>query len=308
MKGAKPLAGGVSICCPSHDERNASCSVRTGPDGTIQLKCHACDLAGDALTLIGAAYGLSTRTDFREILALGAELGGQLALAQEIRSGERATDRKPLPAPQPGPERDYPPFDEVSRLWLEAVRVSSDVEAWEHLRGRGIDPESVDGHGLARVVEPAAKLPQWARYGRRSWHETGHRLLVPVFAVDGQRLSVRAWRIVDGDTPKRLPPAGHRASPLVMANRGGWLMLAGRASPRELVIAEGEPDFLTAATTWDCPTLGIVSGSWTESFARRIPSRTEVHLMPHRDEAGDRYAAQVIESLGDRCPVRRLVA
>lgn len=308
LKGSKKQIAGVSICCPAHPEHNPSCSVTLGPDGTVRVRCFGCDFAGDGLSLIAQTYGLSLRADFREVLALGAELGGQLALAQELRSGRAATDRKPLPAPPPEPERDYPPLDEVRALLEDATPVSADADAWEALRGRAIDPWVTDERRLARVLGPKTKLPPWARYGRRTWVETDHRLLVPVVDHDGKLRSVRAWRLGEGDTPKRLPPAGCRASGLVMANREARAMLRGSACPLELVIAEGEPDFVTSATSWLCAVIGIVSGSWNDEFARRIPGRTEVHIVTHRDEAGDRYAATIADTLGERCPVRRLVA
>ncbi len=53
--GSKSQAGGVIIRCPFHDERNASCSVTVGPDGTIRFRCHSCDATGDAFHLIAKA-------------------------------------------------------------------------------------------------------------------------------------------------------------------------------------------------------------------------------------------------------------
>ena len=76
-RAAKRQQGGrgAIICCPAHNERNPSCSVTLGPDGTIRVRCFACGFAGDALSLIAAAHGLRTRgDDYRRVLALGAGL------------------------------------------------------------------------------------------------------------------------------------------------------------------------------------------------------------------------------------------
>ena len=73
LKGAKAQAGGLSVRCPVHKEHNPSCSVTNGPDGTVRVRCFGCDFSGDGLTLIAQVYGLSLRSDFREVLALGAE-------------------------------------------------------------------------------------------------------------------------------------------------------------------------------------------------------------------------------------------
>ena len=80
-----------------------------------------------------------------------------------------------------------------------------------------------------------------------------------------------------------------------------------------VVICEGVPDWIKAATSWsdgaeDVPAVfGIVAGSWTPEIAARVPTRTRVVICTHDDPAGDRYAAQIAETLRERCPeLRRL--
>lgn len=301
----KRQARGVIVCCPAHGERDPSCSVTLGPDGTIRVRCFACDFSGDALTLIATRYGLSTSTDFREVLTTGAELAGHRVLADEIREGAERTERRPVPAPTPVADVEYPDAAEVQALWQSATPVNEDVEASGLLVSRRIDPDAVTALDLARVVGPT--LPRFATYGGRSWATTGHRMVVRAWSSTGCLASVRAWRVRDGATPKRLPPSGHKAAELVQANRLAWSMLAGRACPMRLMVVEGEPDFLVAATTFgrDDAVIGIGSGSWTADFACRVPTGTRVYVATHADAAGDRYAAAVIESLGDRCPTWR---
>ena len=91
-----------------------------------------------------------------------------------------------------------------------------------------------------------------------------------------------------------------------------------------IVIAEGEPDAWTWATvqrrrrwarereagtnrgaTW--AVFGVIAGSWTPEIAARIPDGAEVVIRVHNDPAGDRYAAQIIETLASRCRVSRSV-
>ena len=85
-------------------------------------------------------------------------------------------------------------------------------------------------------------------------------------------------------------------------------MLRRWVSPLRLFIVEGEPDFLVTATTFarGDAVIGIGSGSWTKEFQRRIPLRTRVYVATHPDDAGDRYAEQVIETLGTRRAIWRL--
>lgn len=301
LQGAKPQAGdGISVCCPVHGEKNPSCSVTRGPDGTVRVKCFACDFATDALGLIAHVEGLSLRSDFREVLARGAELAGHLSLRDEIMRGQAIPERQRVAAPEPAPVAEFPPQSEVEALWRSGVPTCSDPDAWEYLRSRGFEPERLDEARLAVALPQDTKTPPWASYARQSWVATGHRLLVPMWDEHGRMVTVRAWRIVDGDSPKRLPPKGHRATGCVMANALALGMLRGQVCPWQLEIVEGEPDFLTACLAYQRAVVGINNGSWTEAIARRIPNGTKVIINTHHDEAGERYADQVVETLGNR--------
>lgn len=307
LEGSKRQARGLMIRCPSHGEKNPSCSVTTGPDGTVRARCFGCDWSADALGMVAFAFGLSCSTDFREVLAIGAEVAGQIALAEEIRDGQKRVERPRIAPPEPQPEPEYPPVEEVRALWESAVQVNYAGSALRMLRGRGIDFSALAEEGLARVIRDAQLLPRWAAYGARSWVETGHTLILPSFDATGALRSVRAWRVIEGDTPKRLPPKGCKAAELVNANRLGVMMLKRLFCPLRLWIVEGEPDLLTSATTFarSDAVIGIGSGSWSEAFARRVPRGTEVVIATHPDEAGDRYAEHVIETLGEQCPTLR---
>jgi len=303
LEGSKAQATGLSVRCPWHAEKDPSCSVTLGPDGTIRARCFGCDTRGDALSLISAVYGLDLRSDFREILAMGAEIGGHLVLRDEILGGKAIPDRKPVPQPEPMPAVDYPDAAEVGALWGNAGPVWGDADSWEYVRERGWDPDAADATGAVRVIAPDAALPNWARYRGRTWVETGHRMLTPVYDSRGVMRSVRAWRIDADeaiDAPKRLPPGGHRASGLGMANRWAWHMLRHESCPLRLYIVEGEPDFVTACIAWPADAiLGIVSGSWSKDFADAIPRGTKVTIATHADDAGERYAEQISVTLKD---------
>jgi 5S rRNA maturation endonuclease (ribonuclease M5) len=82
-------------------------------------------------------------------------------------------------------------------------------------------------------------------------------------------------------------------------------MLRGITRPGQVVIVEGEPDFLSWCMRTEDPVIGIGSGWWTQDFADRVPERAEVILRTHDDEAGERYAARVAETLGERAIVWR---
>lgn len=307
LKGAQISGQGCVICCPAHGDRTPSCSVTIGRDGTLRFRCFGCQATGDVLTLVAAVHDLDVRGDFREVLLAAAELAGLSNVVDELNDRKPYTPR-PLPAlPEPGPERDYPPAAEVEALWGLAGSVAMDPEAGGHLVGRGLDARAVASLDLLRAIPPSAVQPGWASYRGRRWTESGHRMIARVFDATGACRSLRSWRVA-GDAPaKRLPPAGHKATGLVLANRRAVELLTGeRRAPRVVVVAEGEPDFVTCSVAW--PTLavlGITSGSWSEDFAKRIPIGSEVVIRTHNDQAGDKYANEVLKTIKTRAVVRR---
>ena len=75
-----------------------------------------------------------------------------------------------------------------------------------------------------------------------------------------------------------------------------------------MIITEGAIDFLTVGTHFGCyeyapAVLGILSGSWSDELAARIPTECRVVVKVHRDEAGEKYLAAVRRSLSGRCRV-----
>jgi hypothetical protein len=298
LDGAQRQARGLLIRCPSHGERNPSCSVTRGPDGTVRVRCFACDFSGDALHLVAAVFGFDLESDFHEVMAHACEAVGHHGLADEIRGGEPAVNRPPVSMPEPEPPTDYPPADEIASLWRDSHPVSADPECCAVLVERRIDPVAVMKAKLARAIPKCHLLPRWGVYKSFSWVETGHRLIVRAWDALGAFRSLRSWRVIEGSSPKRLPPAGHRASELVLANRVAVEMLRAETTPGRLLIVEGEPDHLVASLRWpDDAVIGLTSGAWSEAFARRVPSKTEVVILTHHDTAGENYAARVAKTL-----------
>lgn len=296
---AKRNTGGLLICCPAHNEKTPSCSVTRGPDGTVRVRCFGCGLSGDVFTLIAAVDGLDPHRDFPRVLERATRLAG-LDTADESSRGPR-----PMLPPV---ERPYPPAPEVEAVWDSATPVAGHRAAADYFAARGLCPNALDRLDLVRVM--TGEAPAWAVYGEHSWLETGHVALVQAFDAAGTFRSVRAIRIVYGgaDIPKRLPPKGYRASGLVMANELGRGILDRTNRQSRVVIAEGEPDFLSVATDAladGCAVLGVISGSWTGAMAARIPDGAEVLVMTHNDRAGDGYAHEVNVTIGHRCNVLR---
>jgi len=264
--------------------------------------------------------GLDASTDFPKVLCRAAELVGCWDVVDDIEGRETKREAKPLPV-QSVPvevERTYPDPKEIANLVGQCVTCDSDRGVWDWLKGRGLNAFAVAVRDLAYALPEDATLPFWAKYRGKTWVELGHRLIVPLFDSEAQVRSVRAGRIVDGESPKRLPPSGHKASGLVMLDSmgreafrlGAWPSWATGES--RFVVCEGEPDFLCWAThnnkLNECPkhaVIGIYSGSWCDDIAARIPDGSKVAIWTDADDAGDKYAAIIRKSLEHRCSVIR---
>jgi len=317
LTGYKPVrqGKGVTIRCPAHGDRSPSCSVTLGPDRTIRVRCFACDFAGDALTLIAIARGLDPRRDFRKVLEEAADLTG-IALDPGAKPRPARPQRSALLAPPDPPA--YPLVAEVLTVWRQSTPVSEDKQACDYLHSRAIDPDTVDLFGLARALPREAEVPKWARCGL-PWPLSGHRLLVPMFDADGAMRGIRARSLgPSGQGPKGAAPAGFSTVGLVMADAVGRVVLATGKTPGwfesealDVVITEGEPDFLTWASAISDANrrppavLGVVASAWSSAIAARLPDGARVAIRTHRDPAGEKYALQIQKTLGLRCSVHR---
>jgi len=208
-------------------------------------------------------------------------------------------------------------MSEVRALWDACRPCAADTAVAAWLRSRAVDPVLVDLLGLARALPAGVTGPRWASYRGEAaapapWAALGYRVLVPMYDAAGELRSIRARHIgpARDDLPKALPPSGHGCKGLAMACPLGSLMLAVAGWPwwaeRRVLITEGEPDLLTWATRGDIPrrlaVLGVGgSGQWTEALADRIPDGSIVIIRTDPDDAGDAYAAEIVETLRGRC-------
>lgn len=290
--------------------------------------CFTCDAAGDAIDF--AAHRLSGDR-FRSLQEAGkaavreffqAETGFAVQAAPRPR-----TDL--MPVAWENAETKYPPRGEVLALWSQCDPLNSDAECAAYLKSRGVhNLAEVAEHDAARALRPGASMPGWASYGGRTWEQTGHRIIVPLYDFVGNLTSVLA-RTVDVDKQrvdrKSVGAKGYQRRGLVIAGSYGLHMLV-KGNSRSmhgdanftLTIAEGEKDTLRfiadgadGEVTEDyrpiaCKgVLGIVSGAFTRDIASRVPSGSHVVLATDADEAGDKYAEQIKALVGDRVTYER---
>jgi hypothetical protein len=312
--GAKLKPNRASIRCPNHDDHKPSCSVTTGKDGTVRVKCFSCQFSADAIGLVARVNGLQTKgPDFILVLAECAKLAGMFDTQQALLKGRELPKRTVTP-PKPKPDKPYPPANEIKWLWGNATPAADDAECSAYLVKRRIEPQLAP----ARAIPKSIKTPKWAQFWGdldkpKTWIETGHRLIVPTFDAVGVWRSVRAICVAptEVDMPKRLPPTSFKAQGLVLANKQAVLMLRGQLNPEKVVIVEGEPDWLTWSSRRppdkESPyaVIGVISGAWSQQISDRFPDGCNVILRTHGDQAGDRYATQVAETIKGRCKLWR---
>ncbi len=306
-------AHGVVCRCPWHNDRSPSCSVQV-KNGAIVAHCFACDRGGDVFDFIAEVRGLDTRSRFREVMVEAAQLASRFEIVEALRNGAPLPAFVPRPPPAPPEPPKYPPLADVAAVWASAGKASSDAEVSAWLVSRAIDPDAVDAFDLARAMGTSVLRP-WARSGGRSWVESGHRCIVPLFDASGALRSLRGRLVTGGTSTKCLATTGYETKGLILADRGAREMLRTGALPGgRLIIAEGEPDFLTFASSIsdadECPAgvLGIPGGgTWSHEIADRIPSGSTVAIWTHHDAngTGEKYAQAVIAALAGRCDLLR---
>jgi hypothetical protein len=294
-----PAPGSLSPC-PGCGAEQRGTGDKRGPIGLrrdhLGWICHRCKASGDALHLAALHITGNPRPDKTQW--------------QKIRSalmGEGALPTIPVPAPRPARRPD---LNEVLSLWKRAPLVCDDSSIADILNNRHICPETVAERNLCRVV-PEENLPTWASCSRQSWHQSGHRALFPLFDHRGQLQSLHARRLAqNAERPKGLSPLGYEVAGLVLADANARALLQEQASWRNrLVIVEGAPDFLCASTHFgeeaDTAVVGIISGSWTPAFSRRLPSHIAITIATHFDDAGDFYARKIRDTLFTTAKVTR---
>lgn len=292
---------GVMILCPVHDERTPSCSVRIGPDGTIQVRCHGCGFSGDALGLVAAVHRWDTRRDFVRILEEAASLCG-------YDLGRESGPRPPTPVRTPPAPPKRPPAAELESLWngsLSPSQLGDDQEATLFLVKRNLWPRDIEPLDLVRFSPTGWKssFAWWPGRWAKAW-----RLFVRAYDAKGSLRSVQARAVVDVDGPKTRWPLDCRAEGLVFANDVALRMMRLGSPPVAIVVVEGITDTIAMSLAMreePVAVLGITSGSAPALAEITWPHGVPVEVKTDRDEAGDRYLALIVKAVPDRVEVRR---
>lgn len=232
--------------------------------------------------------------ELEAILRDAAVERGQLAAGARSSAPLTAPSIPAHPDPGEHNPRLPPPVEEARRLWETSSSVADDPQASAYLRSRGIDPNAVAEANLARVA--TGELPPWAR----GW---AGRILVPLYDARGVLRSLLARDATGEAERKSLAPTGYSRKELVMAC-GRTRGVLQKPVPARLVVLEGEIDFLVAATQRsdadESGAMGITAGAWSPALAQRIADGSELVIAVDSDEAGEKYAGLILDSMKAR--------
>jgi 5S rRNA maturation endonuclease (ribonuclease M5) len=301
--------------CPAcrQETRHRKTNDKRGPIGIrrdgMGWHCFQCEEGGDAVTLASWLCGEKGQVNSRVHEA--CEKAGLIGL--------RPIQRAPQPVAQQQP--NYPPETEVQHLLYEAAFSIDKVPDPDGIPGvrwwlirRGLDPEAVADFGCVVALPPSAHVPVWACSFNKPWPEMHYRLLAPLYDATGKIRSVHARNVATTNVERKTTnPSGYSMAGLVLAcPRAVGLLRCepdaiAHAQRYGVILTEGLTDWLTwKSAEPDKAVFGVLSGSWTQEHADKIPNGCRVVIATDSDDTGESYAQKIHATLDARWRSRRL--
>jgi hypothetical protein len=293
LRGARISGSMLRAQCPFHGGGGLDFSVDLE---TYRWFCHSgCNEGGGPVEYVHRALGLAGKPRGREYIAAIRELSRRCGIGVPEPITPCAT-----------------PLADVENVWNDARPVTTDARVCRWLTAhRKLDPDFIATLDLARVLSTGGTFPVWAGYERdahwHSWAAAGYRLVVPLFNARGRMVALRFCAPVMG--MKGRAASGTSCVGMVMADQLARTTLASGTAPEcwparsfAVVVAQGEPDFLSWATEparsglGDSATsfpaaIGVMNGSFDMSIAQRLPFGTRITSAMNRNLRGDRIHA-----------------
>jgi hypothetical protein len=284
--------------CPVCGERSRTDAVAASEE-TGAWFCHVHGCRGDIFALVAGLGGLDLRAGFTKVLEEAAAIAGVDAVVNTTRAlRPRAKTSRPPPF-HDDTERNAASNAIAARLWWALAAESAAGSAY--LRQRGLDREV---------------LGDTVRFSKPGWPS------VPLYSFDGELVNVLTRRFPSAEpVSRRVRPEldwphviRHNNAPKVRGLAGCTTKgtLVGRlrdAKSRDIVIAEGVFDSLTAIQAWpDAAVLGASGASNLPEIARRAgpilrANGKNCRIVMDADDPGERAAAEAIAILrNDRVP------
>lgn len=136
LEGVHGGNGQWSACCPAHEDRHQSLSVRAGQDGRILLKCHAGCTAGE----VAGALGLTMRDLFPAITpgqAFSPAQRGPEAAGNPPAAVSPAGGKRPARGQRGAVVATYTYTDAAGQLLAQKLRYENKSFCWRRPDGKG---------------------------------------------------------------------------------------------------------------------------------------------------------------------------
>lgn len=272
----------VRIRCPFHDDKHPSAVL-------FETNCFLC--SGCELKLRAKEFAQRLGQPWRRSLDRNSPVRARPKLNQE----------------PPGPPFTAANAQHVWSLSLERVRQSTphpdDAAVYAYLARRGLT-QAIETGSAGILPTGIAPHPRVA-----SWLKSGHRIVAPLFDLQGNLVSIQSRTIFEVK-PKTRFPWGAQAKDAVFANRLGIDLLRGKSfdDPRAL-LGEGLTDSLAYAIACPYPALCAPGVPFIVSSIGPWVKDRVLLLAIDCDEAGERVQHQanaVAHRFGVR-EVRRVV-
>lgn len=271
-----------SRACPLRSDHSRRALVVTPSNGL--WKCHACDVGGDMFDFVASCERLQIDTDFATVLARAAEIAG--VVPSSISDEERARRREEHRARRAAQEA----HDAEERRLRAAAAVPTATSYWADLLPR--DERGVR-YLCERGIGDALAFSDAIRFDGRCAGSPA----IPLFTRDGQIRNVVRRRLPELGEPKTPGLSGcPTAGTFVNSVRDAVHM-----PDRDVVIAEGVFDSLTAAIAWrSAIVLGAHGAANVPTIARLIApviakTNRRLLIVPHRDKRGYFAALEACE-------------
>ncbi len=257
--GGAPEGDGWKACCPAHDDRNPSLSIREDKrDGTVLVHCHA---GCDQLDVLAA---------LRELKLWGSNDGGK---------GQPRRRRRPRPRLPAEPR----PLTEEEKAKRERA-----LEIWE--KSKPAPGTLVEIYLRARALTLEDGIPESLRFHPDLWHAGSRKrwpgMVALLVDLDGNPLGIQRT-FLDHDGKGKAPVGKKNAKSSLGRIAGGGIHF-GEPTDR-LLVSEGTENCLTIMQV--AGGIGWAGGSTSGMTGLHLPPSVKtVIILADNDGPGERTA------------------
>lgn len=288
-------------CCPFHDDSDPSLVVY--PQSQT-WHCFGCDVGGDVFNFVERIE----RIRFGE--ALQRLESGTIRPPRNVH----ATNPPSATQPQMGPERSEQIELRVEHFTLLTAAVEvyhaaifNQPSVLEYLAKRRIDLDVIRRHRIGYAT--GHELAKYLRF--RGWNPEIAEELGLLGLRGGPRREFFRERIVIPEIRNNqvIYLVGRATQKYQKAK---YLTLPGAAKPRyglelirgahEVFLVEGPFDMLTLIQ-WGYATLALMGSHVKDELIDELADAERIYIVTHPDEAGQRVARQLVETLGKRARI-----